>query len=89
MHTQGHGKTHPQNPIIDWTFLLEAAPPIIWRHRWDHYAERLGLPYRRATMQNFDYRPGQGPAKIYLGNRVGYTREALVEWLQTRQRAAA
>jgi hypothetical protein len=77
-------KSVPKNPAtlnpVDWSYLFNSAPPIIWRHRWDDYARSLGLPYSRGTMQNRDSAQ-TGPAKVTFGNRVGYTREALVEWL--------
>ncbi|MCE5257202.1 MAG: hypothetical protein LLF89_10210 [Spirochaetaceae bacterium] len=66
---------------VDWDAVLKDAPPIIWRNRWDHYADRYGLPYTRGTLQNFDYR-GMGPERVVHGNRVGYTKEILIKWLQ-------
>jgi hypothetical protein len=77
-----------QNPTIDWSFLLTSAPHVIWRHRWDEYAHSLGLPYSRGTMQNRDS-AGTGPVKVAYGTWVGYTREALVEWLTRTGMAAA
>ena len=76
------------NPTIDWSFLLDSLPPIILRHRWQHYVRSLGLPFARGTLQNFDSK-GQGPAKVMFGNRVGYTREAVVIWLNSIGKAAA
>ena len=77
-------KSVPKKPAVrnpvDWSFLLNIAPPIIWRHSWNDYARSLGLPYSRGTMQNRDS-AGSGPATVTHGNWIGYTREALVEWL--------
>jgi hypothetical protein len=74
-------KANPQ-PTVNWSELLKAGPPIFWRHRWPLYAERFGLPLSRGTMQNRDAQ-GTGPAKVVHENRVGYLREALVEWLMS------
>jgi hypothetical protein len=73
---------------VDWLYLLSVLPPIVWRSRWDQVADEHGLPFKRGYMQNLDSQ-GLGPAKVIFGNRVGYTREALVAWLRGRQKAAA
>lgn len=52
-------------PEIDWTEVIEQLPPIIWRSRWDRYADRLGLPYTRKYIQNLDSR-GQGPTSVEI-----------------------
>ena len=83
MKKQAVPKTSPTpNPVIDWSFLLNSLPLIIFRHRWDEYAERLGLPYARGTLQNFDS-VGTGPAKVMFGNRVAYRKEAVIAWLNS------
>ena len=76
------------NPTIDWSFLLTSLPPVILRHRWNHYARNLGIPFARGTLQNFDSK-GIGPAKMTFGNRVGYSREAVVTWLNSIGKKAA
>jgi hypothetical protein len=60
----------------DWSFLLTEAPPIVWRNRWSHFAEKLGLPYSPGTLANLDAQ-GKGPDRVTHGPGVGYTREAL------------
>lgn len=77
------GRVKPINtnlPPVDWSYLLVEAPKILWRHRWNEYTEKLGLPYKRGTMQNLDSK-GLGPRKVTHGARVGYLREDLVAWL--------
>ncbi|TVQ99284.1 MAG: hypothetical protein EA399_07785 [Desulfovibrionales bacterium] len=49
-----------QYPAIDWSAVADHLPPIIWRHRWNDYADRYGLPLRRGTIQNRDS-AGTGP----------------------------
>ena len=76
------------NPTIDWSFLLNSLPPVILRHRWHYYSTAFGIPFARGTLQNFDSK-GTGPAKVMFGNRVGYTREAVVVWLNSIGKDAA
>ena len=48
-------------PDINWQGIADHLPPLIWRHRWAHLAERVGLPFSRGHLQNEDSR-GTGPA---------------------------
>lgn len=68
-------------PVADFAYLLDQAPPIIWRAKWNEWAEKLGLPFRRGTMQNLDSK-GIGPQKVIYSGRIGYRREDLVSWLE-------
>jgi len=79
------GKTHPAKPNNDWTFLLEAAPPIIWRSRWDTTPSAWGFPIAAQPCRISTTDRGKGRQGISW-HRVGYRREALVEWLQNRDR---
>jgi len=67
---------------IDWSYLLDQLPDLIWRSRWDDLAAKYGLPFKRSYMQNLDSE-GKGPEKKYLKERVGYPRAQLIEWLNS------
>ena len=69
---------------VDFSILSEVLPPIVWRARWDVIAEKCGLPFRRSYLQNLDSEK-KGPPKITFGNRVGYERGPLINWLNTRR----
>lgn len=71
----------PLIPASDFSHLLIDAPAIVWRAQWNTLAEKLGLPFRRGTLQNLDSR-GLGPKRVTHAGRIGYRREDLVEWLQ-------
>ncbi len=71
-------------PEVDWSFLLTKAPPLLWRHKWSEYVFSLGLPHSRGTMANLDS-SGEGPERVIFRGRIGYRREALVKWLNSRQ----
>lgn len=62
--------------------LLKSLPPIIARHDIEKY---LGGLISKGYLQNLDCE-GKGPARIKCGRKVGYTREALVEWLTNRSK---
>lgn len=68
---------------MDFSWLEEVLPEIVWRCRWDKLAARHGLPYRRTYMQNLDSL-GDGPPKHYFGKRVAYFRGELIHWLNSR-----
>jgi len=74
------------DPVVNFEYLKDLAPPIIWRAEWDKLASKLGLPYRRVYLQNLDSL-GCGPPKVLNGNFIGYPREGLISWLN--ERAAA
>ncbi len=57
-------------------------PPLVWRHRWNEYRDKCGLPFSRGTMQNMDSE-GRGPGKVMFGKRVAYKREDLIQWLNS------
>jgi|GEM_PF-3284542 len=69
---------------VDFRILIDALPPIVWRARWDSIAEKCGLPFRRTYLQNLDSEQ-KGPPKIIFGNRVGYEKGPLIEWLNSRR----
>jgi hypothetical protein len=48
-------------PDTDWSVVIDQMPAIIWRHRWNHLAEKYGLPYRKGHIQNLDSK-GIGPS---------------------------
>lgn len=62
--------------------LLTNLPPIIARHDIGKY---LGGLVSKGYLQNLDSE-GRGPQRIKIGRKVGYTREALVEWLVSRSK---
>lgn len=74
----------PEDFSLDWANLLPPPMGIFWRHRWKEYTDRYGLPFTRGYMQNLDSR-GEGPSYVVQFGRVAYTREALVNWLNSHQ----
>jgi len=58
----------------------KALPDILWRHRWDDYRQRFGVPYTKGTMQNVDS-AGLGPTQFKLGNRTYYHKSDYLNWL--------
>ncbi len=50
-------------PAIDWAPVVEDMPPVIWRARWAKLADKHGLPYSRAYVQNLDA-AGKGPSSF-------------------------
>lgn len=40
-------------------------------------------------LANLDCQPGQGPARVVCGRKVGYPVRELVQWLRERSRPAA
>jgi len=68
---------------IDFTEAASALPPLIWRNKWDSFAEKLGLPFKARTLANLDCK-NEGPPRVCFGKRVGYPREGLITWLNNR-----
>jgi hypothetical protein len=66
----------------DLSTLSQQLPPIIARNKIDRY---LGGLISRGYLENLDSQ-GKGPRRIRLGRRVGYLREDLIAWLQSRSR---
>jgi hypothetical protein len=58
-------------------------PPVIAR---SEVRKLLGGLVAPGTLANADSR-GDGPARIRIGRKVGYTRASLIAWLRTRARA--
>lgn len=50
-------------PDTDWSPVINELPPIVWRCKWNSYAEKYGLPYTKSYMQNLDS-DGCGPASF-------------------------
>ena len=50
-------------PDTDWNPVIEEAPEIIWRSRWNDLADKFGFPYKRGYIQNLDSL-GCGPASF-------------------------
>lgn len=48
-------------PETNWESVLDEGPPVIWRHRWNHLAEKYGLPHTQKYLQNLDSK-GIGPS---------------------------
>ena len=67
---------------LDFSELKDVLPEIIWRHRWNRLAEKIGLPFKAGTLANLDSE-NRGPNRVYFGRKVGYRRDDLIEWLQT------
>ena len=66
--------------IVDFSTLLNDLPPIIAHAEIEHY---LGHIISRRYLANLNSQ-GIGPKRFRLGRKVGYRREDLVEWLQSR-----
>ena len=64
----------------DLSTLSDHLPPIIARNKIDRY---LGGLISRGYLENLDSQ-GKGPRRIRLGRRVGYLREDLISWLESR-----
>lgn len=69
--------------LFDFSTILNDLPPVVWRADWNKLASKHGLPYRRSYMQNLDSED-KGPPKIYFKKRVGYPREKLIQWFNSR-----
>ena len=67
---------------VDLTELRRTLPPVIARKKLDQY---LGGIISKAYMANLDSL-GEGPPRIKFGKNVGYLRDPLVDWLQSRIR---
>ena len=52
-----------RHPEIDWSFLEDELPKIVWRNRWNEFADKCGLPNRRGYIENLDSL-GKGPASF-------------------------
>lgn len=50
-------------PQVDWSEVAQQLPPVIFRSRWDRYADLFGLPYTRRYISNLDSM-GEGPANV-------------------------
>lgn len=64
----------------DLSILLDALPLIVPRCEIDRY---LGGLIKKSYLQNLDS-INQGPRRVKLGKRVGYLKQDLVEWLESR-----
>ncbi len=75
--------THEATTRVDLSILLKELPPFVLRTH-PRFKELTG--YAGRTLANLDSL-GQGPTqRVMIGNTVGYPREALVEWLESRSR---
>lgn len=73
------------NSQFDLNVIIECLPPILSRHMAEVHTG--GLVNAR-TLANHDSL-GIGPkVRLKIGRKVGYTRESLVEYLQSRLEGA-
>lgn len=77
-------KKQPVIVSLDLTELRRTLPPLVARKKLDQY---LGGIISKAYMANLDSR-GEGPPQVRFGKNVGYLRDPLVDWLQSRLRSA-
>lgn len=77
-------KKRPVPITLDLSELRQTLPPIVARKKLDQY---LGGIISKAYMANLDSQ-GEGPPQVRFGKNVGYLRDPLVDWLQSRLRSA-
>lgn len=65
---------------VDLSELRRTLPPVVARKKIDHY---LGGIISKRYMANLDCRD-DGPPKVRIGKNVGYLRDPLVDWLESR-----
>ncbi|WP_320045166.1 hypothetical protein [uncultured Desulfobacter sp.] len=41
-------------PTGKWNRITRKLPPVVWRKKWNTYAEKYGLPYKKSYIQNLD-----------------------------------
>jgi hypothetical protein len=75
-------KKHLVTVSVDLTELRRNLPPVVARKKLDQY---LGGIISKEYMANLDSQ-GEGPPRIKFGKNVGYLRDPLVDWLQSRVR---
>ena len=70
-------------PLADLSALLDELPPILFRNN-PRFRELTGMSPR--SLANLDYQ-GEGPSeRALVGRVIGYPRQALVKWLESRSR---
>ena len=66
--------------IVDLSELRRTLPPVVARKKLDYY---LGGLISKGYMANLDC-TNSGAPKIKIGKSVGYLRDPLVDWLESR-----
>ena len=65
---------------VDLSELRRTLPPIVARKKIEHY---LGGILSARYLANLDS-DKKGPPRVKIGRNVGYLRDPLVDWLQSR-----
>ena len=68
---------------VDLSELRRTLPPIVARKKIEHY---LGGILSAGYLSNLDS-DKKGPPRVKIGRNVGYLRDPLVDWLQSRLRS--
>ena len=73
-------KKHLVTVSVDLTELRQTLPPIVARKKIDQY---LGGIISKNYLANLDS-DGLGPNRVRVGRNIGYLRDELVDWLESR-----
>ncbi len=65
---------------VDLSELRRTLPPVVARKKIDYY---LGGIISKSYLANLDCY-NEGPPKVKIGKNVGYLRDPLVDWLESR-----